>query len=1041
MTLSWNLNTFCWHRLETTHQVHGHGGQDMTIIHAIQQLPVVFLLLLSTFQLSSPTKLFKTHSTKLHDIQNLLNFVSELGGDVSKLNIHINTSTLSTTINSKVHIKRGQLTMYVPLNALLSYDKIWSSIPEFKTIVAPSLKKIQRPNPNKVECVTTLSLFLTLQKLIIKEQSTWHYFVNTLPEISTSFGLPQHEWVDKEAIAILQTCPFGGMFHGTVKNLDILKREQHEMGLNAALTAIANVAGVSIEYVSVIHTWALKSVLTRTNYQTFSEGRSICMMMPVLELADHESVTLPLKDDGGFLPTYPETERFDGRYYLSSGGVVLLQMKRHQNNDISATTLPLSDLRTLTQDAKTFDLSNAEEINYAVGIRASKDITPGAPIHNNYYAGNVEPPCHTDLLFAYGFLPNDTTTNEWCVDFRSTQLRTFDNDNRIIIQTQKDGSIRFNQMFLQSLDDMYPQDRIIKNTKDVHRVVSFKIRESWKIIPNKIMAVMRLNLLDNNELTMVQSWWPTENDNDRMREVARRISQEPITERNEIATLKALNSLFNEFLNKIPGTEKIDNEKLKTATLQRRTELQTALRVRIHERRICSLAVELVLQQENKLHQEKKYSSLPYSSSFTPRDFYTRFELTETPLKIQAPSIPYWSASQQTWDLHYFKHHCGNSAAKVSFKPPGTDGIYIPFSKWNKIFTTFSKYADFLLTNDSSTAEIFGLPKNTNPLDTYLFDWSLSNCKAAVLDDFVVPRWFANDILNYQTNVWPSIFVGPSGFSHSPLHRDTFGSAFYSIQLAGTKIWRIYNSKDSQLLYPLPSSVDAEGVYFQVTDTFSKEQQEKYPDILRAPYVDIPVNPGELLYVPAGSPHQVLSTNTGGPTVMAAMNYIQYGNLATAIEATSKFNFTENIKYAMLAEFLLSKSNNDWKSYTDWNINHTSYRDLVARQLENATKNSTACMFAVDFKIGGESYQVSINGLNPEADRVAKELSEKFRHVEKVYDTMYNGIGENVKRKKKNCELEFADEKMKRTKYCQCIIKAAEYSFELSELPEPWSTV
>ena len=59
--------------------------------------------------------------------------------------------------------------------------------------------------------------------------------------------------------------------------------------------------------------------------------------------------------------------------------------------------------------------------------------------------------------------------------------------------------------------------------------------------------------------------------------------------------------------------------------------------------------------------------------------------------------------------------------------------------------------------------------------------------------------WFANDLLTlcyfgeeddvtrcpYNQGEWPSLFIGASSFQKSPLHRDTFGSSFFSIQLAG----------------------------------------------------------------------------------------------------------------------------------------------------------------------------------------------------------------------------------------------------------------
>ena len=434
---------------------------------------------------------------------------------------------------------------------------------------------------------------------------------------------------------------------------------------------------------------------------------------------------------------------------------------------------------------------------------------------------------------------------------------------------------------------------------------------------------------------------------------------------------------------------------------------------------------QLIAQRTAATHN---YATLPYSSSFTPYDFHTKFESTETPLLI-TNNTKYWSASHTTWDLNYFKQHCGNSIAKITIRPPEADDIYIPFTKWNKTHTTFSKYIEFINgTWNSSSAELCGLPKYLKPADTYLFDWSLSNCKPFVLDDFVVPKWFANDILKYIfAGFWPSLFVGPSGFSHSPLHRDTFGTAFYSIQLAGTKIWRIYQSKDVELLYPLLPSFSQDDVFFQVTDTFSKEEQQKFPLILQAPYVDISVSSGELLYVPAGSPHQVLSANNG-ITVTVAMNYIQKANLARAIAVTSKSSFSERPKYARLYAFLVKY---DWSLYWDFQIAHTSYHDFVARQFVAGNE----CTFGLDFTVDGNNYQVTINGLKPEAKRIANELSETFKkelsaeNLVALRQVFLDGIVDQANYENSKCanstgnadKEDHQEKDDEETKYCKCI--------------------
>ena len=124
---------------------------------------VLLLSLLSFHFRVNSSSSASTTETKVHRINELLNFVSNQGGDFSKLKTTID-SNLDISFVATQDIKHGSVLMHVPLSTILSYYSVTKSNPEFARLVAPFIGKPKR-KPSKVECLTTLSLFIAMQKL------------------------------------------------------------------------------------------------------------------------------------------------------------------------------------------------------------------------------------------------------------------------------------------------------------------------------------------------------------------------------------------------------------------------------------------------------------------------------------------------------------------------------------------------------------------------------------------------------------------------------------------------------------------------------------------------------------------------------------------------------------------------------------------------------------------------------------------------------------------------------------------------------------
>ena len=139
----------------------------------------------------------------------------------------------------------------------------------------------------------------------------------------------------------------------------------------------------------------------------------------------------------------------------------------------------------------------------------------------------------------------------------------------------------------------------------------------------------------------------------------------------------------------------------------------------------------------------------------------------------------------------------------------------------------------------------------------YMFDWSLPKHCPEALANFTVPKYFAHDLLQRLGDAdirwvdsWPSLFIGPQG-TRSPVHVDVLDTHFWMMQLRGRKEWVVYPRDARPLLYE-----DRPAAGFAVPDLFDADPAA-YPLMSLAQGWRGVVYPGEVIYIPHGSPHQV----------------------------------------------------------------------------------------------------------------------------------------------------------------------------------------
>jgi hypothetical protein len=173
----------------------------------------------------------------------------------------------------------------------------------------------------------------------------------------------------------------------------------------------------------------------------------------------------------------------------------------------------------------------------------------------------------------------------------------------------------------------------------------------------------------------------------------------------------------------------------------------------------------------------------------------------------------------------------------------------------------------------------------------YLHDAPLASICPKLLDDVVVPRYFSADIMQRipssthrswagYRDYWPSIFIGGEE-TGSALHADWCNTQAWMGLVAGRKRWRIVHPRDRHLLHE-----DSLRTNVFPTDLFAPGKKN-YPTVEFASVYEAILEPGEVIFVPSGAPHQVINI---GQTVAVAMNYVDIAGLDKFMEQAEVFS-------------------------------------------------------------------------------------------------------------------------------------------------------
>eukprot|EP00933_Yihiella_yeosuensis_P073123 TRINITY_DN8170_c0_g1_i2.p1 TRINITY_DN8170_c0_g1~~TRINITY_DN8170_c0_g1_i2.p1 ORF type:complete len:471 (-),score=62.48 TRINITY_DN8170_c0_g1_i2:79-1470(-) len=247
------------------------------------------------------------------------------------------------------------------------------------------------------------------------------------------------------------------------------------------------------------------------------------------------------------------------------------------------------------------------------------------------------------------------------------------------------------------------------------------------------------------------------------------------------------------------------------------------------------------------------------ASGLSVKEFFESYATQGVPVIITGLNL----TEGEAWSLDFFSRKCNTNAIVKRENSKATT--------WAKLEQVASlPLPEFIRTFSS----------NKTRRSWYLHDWALPESCPEVFgpppyQGFTMPKYFVGDYFQripygqYQ-HTWPSLFIG-SEETRSPLHVDSGQTNFWLYLLSGKKKWKLFSRHDVFNLY---RSVD--GNVFHV-DPFKPDLALKqYPLLKYARAMEATQTPGELLFIPAGTPHAVQNLE---PIHGISMNYVDASNV------------------------------------------------------------------------------------------------------------------------------------------------------------------
>uniref|UniRef100_A0A3Q3B844 Lysine-specific demethylase 8 n=1 Tax=Kryptolebias marmoratus TaxID=37003 RepID=A0A3Q3B844_KRYMA len=213
----------------------------------------------------------------------------------------------------------------------------------------------------------------------------------------------------------------------------------------------------------------------------------------------------------------------------------------------------------------------------------------------------------------------------------------------------------------------------------------------------------------------------------------------------------------------------------------------------------------------------KEESAVPRIKCPSLESFNTNYLLPLKPVILEG-IIDHWPAlSNHLWSIEYLRSVAGCRTVPVEVGSRYTD------EDWSQTLLTVNEFIDrYILDKIPELKEDICIP-----------DYCCLG--EGEEDDITVNAWF-----------------GPTG-TVSPLHQDPQQN--FLAQVVGSKYIRLYSPEDTDKLYPHQSQL----LYNTSQVEVENPDAERFPEFVKAPYLECVLQPGDVLFIPVKHWHYVRS--------------------------------------------------------------------------------------------------------------------------------------------------------------------------------------
>jgi ribosomal protein L16 Arg81 hydroxylase len=265
-----------------------------------------------------------------------------------------------------------------------------------------------------------------------------------------------------------------------------------------------------------------------------------------------------------------------------------------------------------------------------------------------------------------------------------------------------------------------------------------------------------------------------------------------------------------------------------------------------------------------------QYQEIDRCSRLTLREFKHEYLYKSRPVVI-TDAMEHWKA-RSTWTLDFFKTRYGDVRITV-FKFESDQ--YQP----NKPQTfRMSEFIEAIQEKDWLSYPYYVRD-----------DWRLFVDHRELLGDYETPEYFFDwftFVPPFMRLVYPRVFIGPKG-AITPLHDDIWGTHAWLGQLVGRKRWFLFPPDQRDLLY-------------DYTVQAHNPDLERFPLFEKAKPFECIIHPGDIIFVPGGWSHEVISLDA---TLSITHNYMGPGCFKTSLTNSVKTKVIQRLLRQRSSEF------------------------------------------------------------------------------------------------------------------------------------------